>query len=213
MPEDTPPLPPADPGPVAPPAQDAIHEPPSNPVFDLGPGPGISIGEEFGTAKRNLPPAKIVGIVLAVAAVLVGIVAFLERAKPQGGGSVDNITAVEVPDQNSVLVAVNVTVRNSGEKPLWIHDITATIKTDSGGDLTDKAASAIDFERYFQAFPPLKEHALTAIPPETKIPVGGQTQGTVIVSFPVTRDGFDKRKSLSVIVQPYDQPLPLVLTK
>jgi hypothetical protein len=29
----------------------------------------------------------------------------------------------------------------------------------------------------------------------------------------VTQDGFDKRKSLSVVIQPYDQPLPLVLAK
>jgi len=212
MPEDAPPLPPAVPGAVAQPAADAIPEPSPDSGLDLGPGPGINIGEEFGTAKRNLPPTKIVGIVLAVAALIVGTLAFLERAKPQGGGSVDNITAVEIPDQNSVLVAVNVTVRNSGEKPLWIHDITATIKTDSG-DLTDKAASAIDFDRYFQAFPALKERALAAIPPETKIPIGGQTQGTVMVSFPVTREGFDKRKSLSIVIQPYDQPLPLVLIK
>ena len=111
------------------------------------------------------------------------------------------------PNQNAVLVAVNVTVHNSGEKPLWIHDIKATLKTD-GGEFTDVAASAVDYDRYFQAFPTLKEHALAAIPPETKIPIGGQAQGTVVVSFPVTQDGFDKRKSLSVVIQPYDQPLP-----
>jgi hypothetical protein len=213
MPEDTNSLPPAgasSPDPNLTP--DADPEPESQPVMDLGPGPGINIAEEFGTAKRNLPPAKIVGIVLAVAAVLIGTVAFLDRAKPQGGGSIDNIAAVEVPDQNLVLVAVNVTVHNSGEKSLWIHDIKGTIKTDSG-ELSDVAASALDFDRYFQAFPTLKEHALPAIPPETKIPPGGQAQGTIVVSFPVTQDGFDKRKSLSVVIQPYDQPLPLVLTK
>ena len=84
--------------------------------------------------------------------------------------------------------------------------------TDSG-ELSDEAASAMDFARYFQAFPALKEHALAALPPETKIPPGGQAQGTIVVSFPVTQDGFDKRKSFSVVIQPYDQPLPLVLTK
>ena len=209
MPEDSSSLPPtgsptADPQP----APEAEREP----AMDLGPGPGINIGEEFGTAKRNLPPAKLVGIVLAVAAIVIGTFAFLERAKPQGGGSVDNIAAAEVPNQNLVLVAVNVTVHNSGEKSLWIHDIKATIKTDSG-DLSDVAASPVDFDRYFQAFPTLKEHALPAIPPETKIAPGGQAQGTIVVSFPVTLDGFDKRKSLSVVIQPYDQPLPLVLTK
>ena len=182
------------------------------PRIDLGPGPGINIGEEFGTAKRNLPPAKIVAIVLGAAAVIIGIFAFVDRAKPQGGGSVDNIAVVEIPDQHAVMVAVNVTVHNSGEKPLWIHDIKAKITTD-GGELTDEAASAVDFDRYFQAFPVLRAHALSAIPPETKIPPGGQAQGTVVVTFPVTQDGFDKRKSLSVVIQPYDQPLPLTLTK
>jgi len=155
MPEETHPLPPAAPSsdPIPEPAE-ATPEPPLDPRLDLGPGPGINIGEEFGTAKRNLPPAKIVGIVLAAAAVLVGIFAFLDRAKPQGGGSVDNIAVAEIPNQNAVLVAVNVTVNNSGKKPLWIHDIKATLKTD-GGEFSDIAASAIDYDRYFQAFPTL----------------------------------------------------------
>ena len=64
----------------------------------------------------------------------------------------DNITAVEIPDQNMVMVAINVTVHNSGEKSLWIHDIKGKIATDSG-ELSDEAASAVDFDRYFQAFP------------------------------------------------------------
>jgi hypothetical protein len=203
MPEDTPPsLPPTSP----------TREPAPNLGMDLGPGPGINISEEFGTAKRNLPPTKIVALVLAAAAIVVGVLAFVQRARPQGGGSVDSVAAVEIPNQNAVLVAVNVTVHNSGEKPLWIHDIKATIKTDSS-EFSDSAASAVDFDRYFQAFPTLKEHALAALPPETKISPGGQAQGTVVVSFPVTQEGFDKRKSLSVVIQPYDQPLPLVLTR
>jgi len=194
------------------PAPEPGTEPESAPSVDLGPGPGINIAEEFGTAKRNLPPAKIVAIVLGAAAILLGIYAFVARARPQGGGSVDNITAVEIPDQNMVMVAINVTVHNSGEKALWIHDIKGKIATDTG-ELSDEAASGVDFDRYFQAFPALKEHALAPLPPETKIPPGGQAQGTIVVTFPVSKDGFDKRKSLSVVIQPYDQPLPLVLIK
>jgi hypothetical protein len=194
------------------PAPEPGKEPQSTPSVDLGPGPGINIAEEFGTAKRNLPPAKIVAIVLGAAAILLGIYAFVARARPQGGGSVDNITAVEIPDQNMVMVAINVTVHNSGEKALWIHDIKGKIATDTG-ELSDEAASGVDFDRYFQAFPALKEHALAPLPPETKIPPGGHAQGTIVVTFPVSKDGFDKRKSLSVVIQPYDQPLPLVLIK
>jgi hypothetical protein len=206
MPED---IPPKSPNTSAP---EPTTEPASSPMMDLGPGPGINIAEEFGTAKRSLPPAKIVAIVLGIAGVLIGIFAFVDRATPQGNGSVDDIAGVEIPDQHAVMVVVNITVHNSGEKSLWIHDIKAKIATD-GGEFTDEAASAVDFDRYFQAFPALKEHALAAIPPETKIPPGGQAQGTVVVTFPVTKDDFDKRKSLSVAIQPYDQPLPVVLTK
>jgi hypothetical protein len=214
MPEDVPSSLPPVPAPDPVPATEADPEPEavSTPIRDLGPGPGTNIGEEFGTAKRNLPPAKVVAIVLGVAVVLLGIFAFVARAKPQGNGSVDNISAVEIPDQHAVLVAVNVTLHNSGEKSLWVHDIKAKVAT-ADGEHTDEAASAIDFDRYFQAFPALKEHAIAPLPPETKLPPGGQAQGTIVVSFPVTKDEFDKRKSLSVAIQPYDQPLPVVLTR
>jgi len=172
----------------------------------------FNIGEEFGTAKRNLPPAKIVAIAGAGLLVVLLIFAFLQKAKPQGGGSLENITAVEIPDQNAMLVAINVNLRNAGEKPLWIHTIKSTLKTDRG-EFSDEAGAGADFDRYFQAFPPLKEHALPALMPETKIAPGDEAHGTVVVSFPVTRDAFDKRKSLSVVIQPYDQPVPVIITQ
>jgi hypothetical protein len=176
------------------------------------PPPLPHLGVEFGTAERNLPPAKIVAVVLAAAAVLLGVYAFVTRAKPQGGGSIDNVTAIEVPDQNLMLVAVNITLHNTGEKPLWIRTINSTLKTDTG-EFSDEAASAVDFDRYFQAFPALKAGTLPAIVPETKIAPGGTASGTVIVGFHVSKDVFDKRKSLSVVIQPYDQALPVTLTK
>ena len=172
----------------------------------------FDISREFGTAKRNLPPAKVVAIALACVLVIVGIYALTHRAQPQGGGSIDNVASIEIPNQNQVMTAINISLRNTGEKPMWIYDIKATLKTDSG-EFSDESASAVDFNRYFQAFPVLGEHALTPITPETKIPVGAGAQGTVIFSFPVNQDGFEKRKSLTVTIQPYDQPLPVVLSK
>src|ERR1700679_1902745 len=86
-------------------------------------GPTIHIGDEFGTAKRNLPPVKILLIALAGVLVIAGIISFLQRAKPQGAGSLDLVTAVQIPNQNASLVALTFTLRNSGEKPLWVHHI------------------------------------------------------------------------------------------
>src|SRR5207237_8491191 len=173
----------------------------------------VDTGDELCRRSVQLPPGKLVAIVLGVGAVVVAVCDSVQRAKPQGGGSIDNISALEIPDQNAVLVAVNVTIHNSAERPLWIHTIKATLKTDSG-EFGDDAASSSDFARYFQAFPALKEHALsTALVPEEKIQPGAQAQGTIVVSFPVTQDAFEERKSLTVSIQPYDQPAAVVLTK
>jgi hypothetical protein len=197
MPDNSPTPPPAGPAPTA-----SGPAPSSGMKFD--------IGEEFGTAKRNLPPAKIVLIGIAVVLVVGAIVVFTQ-SRPTSAGSIDDVVGVEVPNQGTVLTAINVTVRNAGKKPMWIHSMKAMLKTESG-EFPDDAASPVDFERYFQAFPALKQHAIEPLKVETKIQPGGEVKGTIMVGFPVTQDGFDKRKALSVTIQPYDQR-PLVLTK
>jgi hypothetical protein len=169
------------------------------------------IGEEFGTAKRNLPPAGIVLICIAAVAVIVGIFAFRERPKPQGAGSIDFVSAVEVPGQNMILSAITFTLRNTADKALWIKTLKAQLTTSDGKTFDDEAASAVDLDRYFQAFPALKESAEPPLPPETKLLAGVEQRGTIIVGFKLTREAFDQRKSLTVTIQPYDQVLPVVL--
>jgi hypothetical protein len=186
--------------------------PAPRPGLDLGPGVGINVTQDMATPERKLPPLKILLYAIGGLAVVLIVWGFIGRAKPQGAGSVDNIAAVEIPGQNSMLVALTVTLHNSGEKPLWIHTIQGKLKTPSD-EYSDDAASAVDFDRYFQAFPDLKQGSQAALMPETKILPGNEAHGTVIVSFPVTKDVFDRRQSVSVVIQPYDQPLPVTLTK
>jgi hypothetical protein len=211
-------MPDENPNPPVNPAETKAPEPSpvpavKRPGLDLGPGVGINVTEDMATPERKLPPTKILLITLAGLAVVLAIWGFLGRAKPQGAGSVDNVVAVELPNQNAMLVAITVTLHNSGEKPLWIHTIQGKLKTPPKNEYLDVAASAVDFDRYFEAYPALKPGALPALMPETKILPGNDVKGTVIVSFPVKQDEFDKRQSLSVSVLPYDQPLPVVLTK
>jgi hypothetical protein len=175
-------------------------------------GPTINIGDEFGTAKRNLPPAKILLITTAVLLVVAGIVSFFQRAKPQGAGSLDNIVAVDLPGQNSVLVALTFTLHNAGKKALWVYHVEGKLVTASG-ESTGDAVSTVDFDRYYQAFPALKENALSPLSPEDRLQPGEEIKRTVMVGFPVTLDAFNQRKSVSVVVHPYDQPVPVTLTK
>ena len=155
---------------------------------------------------------KILLIAIAALAVVVGILSFFTRARPQGAGSVDNVAAVEIPGQNAMLVALTVTLRNTGEKTLWVHTLRGKLKTASG-EYSDDAASAVDFERYFQAFPALRENSTYALMPETKLLPGQSIRGTIVVSFSVRQEEFDKRQSISAVIQPYDQPVPVELTK
>jgi hypothetical protein len=175
-------------------------------------GPTIHIGDEFGTAKRNLPPIKILLLALAGVLVIAGIMAFVQRAKPLAAGSLDNVAAVQVPGQNASLVALTFTLRNAPDKPLYVKGIQGRLVT-STGDLTGDALSAVDFDRYYQAFPALKGGAQPALAPEDKLQPGQELKRTVIVSFPVLLDVVNQRKSVSVIIEPYDQPLPIILTK
>lgn len=195
MPDQTPaPLPPTPPSP-APPA-----------------GPTINIGEEYGTARKNLPPAKIVLIAIAGVVVIVLIASFLKRAQPQGSGSLDNVVAVEIPGQNSILAALTFTLHNSSDKALYIRELQGSVKTASGDSKGD-AVSAVDFDRFFQALPALKNGAQPALAPEVRIEVGQTVSRTIIVPFSITLDAFNQRKSVSVIIWAYNQTEPLTLSK
>jgi hypothetical protein len=192
---------------ASPPAPAAPPPPPAAPAQITE----FHIGDEFGTAKRNLPPVRIVLICLAAVAVVVGIFAFTERAKPQGAGSIDFVSVTDVPGQNMVLSAITLTLRNTGEKPLWIHSLKAQLVTADNQTLDDEAASAVDLDRYYQAFPVLKQSSESPLSPETKLLPGTVQRGTIVVGFKVTKEAFDRRKSLTVAIQPYDQPLPVIL--
>lgn len=177
---------------------------PQKPVkreYDAG---HVPITEEFDSVKRTLPPAAPVAIALVAVAIVVAIIAFAFRAKPVAQGEIDAVYASVQPSQPSIFVPIQVTLRNVGEKTLYIKDIKADLKTDQGA-YSDTAASPTDYERYFAAFPDLKEHSTQALVVETKIAPGAEQRGTVLVSFPVTKDQFDARKDLTVTVQPYDQ--------
>src|SRR5450755_1968948 len=110
---------PANPDPSTP---GPIPVPPPEPSYVLTTpivkGPTINIGEEYGTAKKNLPPAKILLITIAAVVAVVLIASFLKRAKPQASGSLDNVAAVELPGQTSTMVALTFTIRNTSDKVL-----------------------------------------------------------------------------------------------
>jgi len=171
----------------------------------------FNIGEEYGTASKNLPPVKIVLIAIALVALIAAVlIAFQEQAPATG--SITDVESVDVPGQSMVMVAINISMHNRSRMPFQIRTIQAQI--DAGGNLLqDDAASVVDLDRYFQAFPALKQHALPPLARENTIEPNADAQGTFVVTFPVTPEAFAARKSLKVTIQSYDRGVPVVLTK
>lgn len=188
--------------------------PKAEPFFPATPTPAtpFNIGEEYGTAKKNLPPAKIVIIPLVILGIIAITVALLQRPRLSATGSIDDIAYAEVPGQNMVMAAINISVKNQGEKTFSIQSIEAALDT-GGNQFRDDAAPIVDVDRYLTALPTLKQHALAPISREIQIGPGAENKGTIIVDFPVTSDAFTNRKSLKVTIKAHDQPIALVLTK
>lgn len=185
--------------------------PPPAPEASSNPHSAFDIGEEYGTARKSLPPAGIVAICIAIVVAIAAAYALTHRAHPLSSGSIGDIVFVAIPGQDMVMVAVNVSLQNNSDKPSIIRTIEASIDTGTT-TLTDSAAPDVDAQRYFAAFPDLKAHALDILKVETRMNPGDKLTGTVVVSFPVKADAFAARKSLTVTVTPYYE-LPVVMTK
>ncbi len=170
----------------------------------------VPMGEEFDKPKWTMPPWQPVVIALVVVGIIVGVIAYFNRAKPPASGGIDEVASVSVPG-DSVMAAINVHFANSSEYLIKVHTIKATVQT-SKGEFSDEAANASDYARYYQAFPDLKQNAKTPLMQDARIAPGANGIGTVIFSFPIPKDLFDSRQSLTVSVIPYDG-LPIVLKK
>lgn len=197
---------------------DSPAPPPSGPVAPPAPvepsqsgGTDFNIGEEYGTARKNLPPVWIVVICVAVVAAIAAIYSGTHRAHQPSRGSIDDVVAVPMPGQQMIMAAINVSLQNNGENPIWIKSIQVDADV-NGNKLTDEASPAVDVQRYFQAMPDLKQHALDILTPEKRINPGTQMTGTIVVSFATTPEAFAARKSLTVTIMPYNE-LPIVLSK
>jgi hypothetical protein len=159
--------------------------------------------DEFGSATRNLPPVAPVAVAIVLVAVVVGILVYINRAKPAAQVSIDGVYFSQPAGMPSPMILIEVTVRNVSDKVLYVKSISAGVKTDQG-EQSDDAAAARDYDRYLTAYPDLQGHA-RPLEVEMKIPPGAEQKGTVLISPSVTKEQFDSRKDLTVTIEPYDQ--------
>jgi hypothetical protein len=166
--------------------------------------------EEFDSLKHTMPNAVPVVIAMLLVAAVLGILAYVLRAKPVAIGSVDEAFAVTIPTQNSSLVIVNLNFQNVTEKPLRLINVNVAVHA-KGSDFSDDFGSVADFPRYFQAFPALEQHARPGLVRDTKLAPMEKLAGSAIVSLPLTQEEFDARDSLTATLTFADHP-PVKIT-
>ena len=168
----------------------------------------IPITEELDSAKWTLPPIIPVVIALVAIAIIVGIVAFVNRPTPSATGSIMKVISAD--QEGNVLVAVHLKFDNKTEKALIIRNISSELEANDGKKYKDTAAPASDLNTYFQAFPQLAEGKIDPLKEEQKVAANGSQAGMAVFSYPVGKPQFDARKSLSVKIDFYDRS-PMVL--
>lgn len=171
----------------------------------------VPMTEEFDRARWTLPPVGIVFVGIGIVAVVAAILIFANRAKPVAAGGITGVSAVQLQD-NTVLAAVQLSISNATPKQWYIDNIKATVKIPQGEYTDDSAAAATDSERYFQAFPALGQAGTNVLKFDEKLAPGEHESGTVVFAFPITKDQFDQRQSLTVTIQPFDN-LPVTFKK
>jgi hypothetical protein len=150
--------------------------------------------------ERKSPIAMIAPWLIAAIVIAAGAYLFLRvtEAPPVADGKITTLFAVEQQGAERVIVGVEISLRNAYEKEIIVRGVKAKIVTADGQEETDAAAAGSEHARYFQAIPQLKQSDAPPLAFDTKLAPGQQMTGLAMFTFPVNKDGFDKRKSLEV---------------
>jgi len=199
---------------------------PAEPRPDAGHKP---MSEELDSARWSLPPLVPVVMAAVVLGLIVGVYLVSSRKPATSTGSALRVVALPVhteskgsiapggmgtTDQDiektdAVMVNMVLDVKNAIEKPMYLKNIEGKLVTDKN-EYTDDAAPSSDYERIIQAYPQLQIPGSQPLKSESTIPPNADQQGLVIFSFPISREVWDKRKSLQAQVNFYDHA-PLVI--
>ena len=152
---------------------------------------------------------KPIGIAVVIIAICALAVLYFTRIPPAASGKIEKVIPVEQVTKDRVLVTIEASVRNQAQHDIFVRGVDAKITTPQG-EASDVPAPVTDLQRYFSAYPELKQSDAPPLADNFKISPGEEQKGMFVVGFPVPKDAFDKRQSLEVTIHFYNQR-PLVI--
>jgi hypothetical protein len=179
-----------------------------------GPGPHLAQVDPPHPFKSALKTLVIAAIVVSIA---LGLYVYLGQKPPVAAGEVLTMNLYPVhtlinsgggPEgmqgqgeyYDQLLILAKVRIRNQTDIPLFLQDISATIKLPDGSEQVNVTASDKDMDRVFQAYPSLGYLRTPSIPRDITLTPGQSVQGLTVFNFPITKDQWDKLQWAKVVI-------------
>jgi len=113
---------------------------------------------------------------------------------------------------DQILVFARIRFHNQSNMPITMHDVMSDATLDDGVH-SSYAASAVDFDRMFVAFPEVASFREAPLPTERTLNPGETVEGLAVTSYRVSKAQWDARKDLSYSIAIKYQPKILVKLK
>ncbi len=179
-----------------------------------GPGPNLAQVDPPHPFRSAIKTLVIAAIVVSIA---LGLYVYLGQKPPVASGEVLTTTVYPVQavinggagDQgmtgaketnDQVLILTKIKVRNQTNIPLFLQDISMTIKSPDGTDQENIAANDKDIDRVFEAYPSLRYLKTDSIDRDITLSPGQAIDGLEIFNFPISKVQWDTLRSAKVVV-------------
>lgn len=101
---------------------------------------------------------------------------------------------------NQLLVFAHVRLNNPNKAPITVVDDWAVITMPDGETERSLGASQVSFDKVFQAYPQLAPLRMDPLRRDAQIQPGQSVDGLVVFSYQLSREQWEKRKSMQVTI-------------
>ena len=107
--------------------------------------------------------------------------------------------------EDDLYVLATVRLHDDLKLPLFIKDLTGTLTTADGTEITTSAVEKGDLDAVYSAFPSVRESSGPPLLREITIQPGATAEGMVMLHYAANEEIWKQRKSASVTVEFYHQ--------
>lgn len=179
-----------------------------------GPGPNLAQVDPPHPFRSALKTIVIAAIVMSIA---IGLYVYLGQKPPVAAGEILSMNLYPVhtlinsgggPEgmqgqgeyYDQLLILSKIRVRNQTNIPLFLQDITSTIKLPDGSEQENVTAGDKDMDRVFQAYPSLAYLRAEPIHRDITLSPGQSVEGLAIFNFPISKDQWNTLQTAKVVI-------------